>query len=156
MRLLDQIREEWQKLDIYERFEEIAYVILLIFIALMVVHSLIFFVVKLWREVLFDVKFGEAALLKDTFGGVLTIVLLLEFNRSILAALRARSGVVELRIVVEIAILAIARKLILFDYEKANLEMPLFLGALILALGALYWLLGHAEQARRSGGAPPG
>jgi uncharacterized membrane protein (DUF373 family) len=149
MQLLDQIQEQWRKLEPYERFEKSAYTVLIIFIALIVAHSLIFFVVRLSREIFSNIEFGESAVLKDTFGGVLTIVLLLEFNRSIFAAMRAGSGIVELRIVVEITIIVIARKLILFDYEKASLQTPLFLGALILALGALYWLIGHTERVRR-------
>jgi uncharacterized membrane protein (DUF373 family) len=120
----------------------------------MVAESSLALVIKLSREIFANIEFGEAIALKDAFGPILTVVILLEFNRSILAAMRAGSGIVELRIVVEIVIIVIARKLILFEYETGDLQRPLFLSGLILSLGALYWLIGHAEQVRRRGGAP--
>jgi uncharacterized membrane protein (DUF373 family) len=153
MRLSGRFFEEWRRLGLYEKFEQIAYGILILFIALMVVHSLIFLVFKLSQDVFVAISFGETTVLQDAFGAILTVVILLEFNRSIVAAMRGGSGLVELRIVVMIVIIVIARKLILFDYGAADLKNALFMGALVLVLGALYWLLGNAE--RRPTKAPP-
>ncbi len=148
--------EQWRRLGPYEKFEQAAYRILILFIALVVAHSLIFLVWKLLHDVFSAITFGEAVVLKDAFGAILTVVILLEFNRSILAAMRAGSGIIELRVVVMIAIIVIARKLILFDYSGAKPLSVLPLGAVILALGALYWLVGNAERANRKPEAPPG
>ncbi len=153
MRLPVRSLDNWRRLGPYEKFEQAVYGLLILFIALMVVHSLIFLALKLFEDILAAITFGEAALLKDAFGAILTVVILLEFNRSILAAMRGGAGLLELRIVVMIVIIVIARKLILFDYSAANLKNALFLGALILALGALYWLIGNAERQRSE--APP-
>ena len=153
MRLPVRSLDNWRRLGPYEKFEQAAYGLLILFIALMVIHSLIFLALKLFEDILAAIRFGEAALLKDAFGAILTVVILLEFNRSILAAMRGGAGLLELRIVVMIVIIVIARKLILFDYSAANLKNALFLGTLILALGALYWLIGNAERQRS--GAPP-
>lgn len=146
MRLPVRFFEDWRRFGPYEKFEQATYRILILFIALMIVHSLIFLVAKLFQDIFVGITFGEAALLRDTFGAILTVVILLEFNRSILAAIRGGTGLLELRIVVTIVIIVIARKLILFDYSGANLEKALYLGALILALGVLYWLISNAER----------
>ena len=57
----------------------------------------------------------------------------------------------QFRIIVLIAIIVIARKVILLDYNAATLETFLGLGGLALCLGGLYWLIGEGEQRRRSG-----
>jgi uncharacterized membrane protein (DUF373 family) len=90
-------------------------------------------------------KFLEAEVFKDTFGLILTILILLEFNHSIVSALR-RAGSIQVSIIVLITITVIARKLILLDYASATPETLLGLGGLALALGALYWLIAGVER----------
>jgi uncharacterized membrane protein (DUF373 family) len=96
--------------------------------------------------------------LKDTFGLILSILILIEFNRSIRSRLQRRSGVLQVRVIVLITIIVIARKLILLDdYAKTDLETLLGLGGLALSLGLLYWLLNHAaRRAPRRRGVGPG
>ena len=92
----------------------------------------------------------DAEVFKDTFGLILTVLILLEFNHSIISALRQRAGSIQVSIIVLIAITVIARKLILLDYASASTETLLGLGGLALALGALYWLIAGVERRRRS------
>jgi len=94
------------------------------------------------------VQFIEVAAFKDTFGPILTILILLEFNHSIVSALRRRAGSIQVSIIVLITITVIARKLILLDYASATPESLLALGGLALALGALYWLIAGVERRR--------
>jgi uncharacterized membrane protein (DUF373 family) len=83
-------------------------------------------------------------------GLILTILILLEFNHSIISALRQRAGSIQVSIIVLITITVIARKLILLDYASATPETLLGLGGLALSLGALYWLIAGVERRRRS------
>jgi len=73
-------------------------------------------------------------------------VILLEFNHSIYVALTQGSGVIQTRIVVLIAILVIARKLMLKDHETIDFQTLLGYGGLLLALGGLYWLISDGDR----------
>jgi uncharacterized membrane protein (DUF373 family) len=86
--------------------------------------------------------------MKETFGLMLTVLILVEFNHSIVLAMRRHSGVLQVRVVVLIAIIVIARKLILLDYATTSLQTLLGLGGLALSLGALYWLLNDVDRRR--------
>ena len=92
--------------------------------------------------------FIEQGALKDTFGLILSLLILIEFNHSIVLAMRRRSGILEVRVIILIAIIVIARKLILLDYANTTLELLLGLGGLALSLGVLYWLLTDIERRR--------
>jgi uncharacterized membrane protein (DUF373 family) len=83
----------------------------------------------------------EHELLQDVFGSILTILILLEFNHSIAVSLKQKTGIVQTRIVVLIAILVIVRKIILLDFKTASIEVLAGHAGVALALGALYWLI---------------
>ena len=103
----------------------------------------------LFDELTSGVHFIEAAALKDTFGMILSILIMIEFNHSIALGIRRRSGVIQVRVIVVIAIIVIVRKLILLDYATASQATLLALGGLALSLGGLYWVLGDADRRRR-------
>jgi uncharacterized membrane protein (DUF373 family) len=81
----------------------------------------------------------------------LSVIILVEFNHSIVLAIRQRSGAIQVRIVVLITIIVLARKLVLLDYASASMTL-LGLGGLALSLGGLYWLISNGEQRRRVSG----
>ena len=80
-------------------------------------------------------------LMQDVFGSLLTVLILLEFNHSIATSLGNQSGVLQARMVVLIAILVVARKIILLDFKTATLANFAGIAGMALALGVLYWLL---------------
>jgi uncharacterized membrane protein (DUF373 family) len=133
----------------YDQFERIISVILLITIAIIIVYATGLMMITLAEDFHAGLHFAEQGALKDTFGLILSLLILIEFNHSIALAIRRRSGIIEVRVVVLIAIIVIARKLILLDYANTTLEMLLGLGGLALSLGALYWLLADIERRRR-------
>jgi uncharacterized membrane protein (DUF373 family) len=133
----------------YDQFEMIVSAIVIFLISTVIVYSIILTVIKLTEDFLSGIAFMDAGLFKDTFGMILTILILLEFNHSIISALRQRAGAMQVSIIVLISITVIARKLILLDYASASLETLLGLGGLALALGALYWLITSVERRRR-------
>jgi uncharacterized membrane protein (DUF373 family) len=87
--------------------------------------------------------------LKDTFGLILTILILLEFNHSVYIALTEHSGAIQARILVLITILVVARKLMLMDFTTIEAQTLLGFGGLLLALGGLYWLISNGDRDRR-------
>jgi len=148
--LLDVFRKQAKGRTIYEWFEQIVLSILVLIICLVIVYSLIIVTIKIFEDLVSGVGFIETVALKDTFGLILTVIILVEFNHSIVLAIRQRSGAIQVRIVVLITIIVLARKLVLLDYAAASVETLLGLGGLALALGGLYWLISDGEQRRRS------
>jgi len=133
----------------YDQFERVISVILLITISIIILYATGLMMITLAGDFHAGLHFAEQGALKDTFGLILSLLILIEFNHSLVLAIRRRSGIIEVRVVILIAIIVIARKLILLDYANTTLEMLLGLGGLALSLGALYWLLTDVERRRR-------
>jgi uncharacterized membrane protein (DUF373 family) len=84
------------------------------------------------------------------FGTIFTVIIALEFKRSLLVLAERSDSVVQVRAVVLIALLAVVRKLIILDLSSTDAFHLLALAAAILALGAVYWLV--RDQGRRGFG----
>jgi uncharacterized membrane protein (DUF373 family) len=133
----------------YEHFETAISGILLVVISVIIVYSLVLVVITIVEDFRAGVYFAQNDAIKDTFGLILGLLILIEFNHSIALAMRRRSGVLQVRTIILLAIIVIARKLILLNYEKTGTNTLLGLGGLALSLGALYWLLTDVERRRR-------
>ncbi|HZD90855.1 MAG TPA: phosphate-starvation-inducible PsiE family protein [Pseudolabrys sp.] len=135
------LKREWKDLTSHERFEQVVSRIIMLFIAVLIVYSLIAVGIELVRDVAHSSDFVGGELLQDVFGSLLTVLILLEFNHSIATSLGNRSGILQTRVVVLIAILVVARKVILLDFKTATLESLAGVAGMALSLGVLYWLL---------------
>ena len=74
-----------------------------------------------------------------TFGAFLAVLIAIEIFMNI--TLYLRDDVVHVRLVIATALMAIARKVIIFDFEKLEPMYILATAAVVLALGLVYWLL---------------
>jgi uncharacterized membrane protein (DUF373 family) len=144
--LLDLFRKQANGRTPYEWFEQVILLILVFAIAIIIIYSLILSIITLIGDFSLGIKFMEAGALQDTFGHILTVIILVEFNHSIVLAIRQRSGAIQVQIIVLITIIVLARKLVLLDYATASVETMLGLGGLALSLGGLYWLISNGEQ----------
>ena len=135
------LKQEWNDLTSYQRFEQVVSRIVMAFIAVVIVYSVVLVAIELVIDFGLGRAFMEQELLQDVFGSILTILILLEFNHSIAVSLKQKTGIIQARIVVLIAILVIARKIILLDFKTASIEMLAGHAGVALALGALYWLI---------------
>jgi len=150
----------WKEMTYYERFEQIASRIVMVLISALIVYLLIFVAINLFDQFKQGVAFADVEALKDAFGSILTVLILIEFNHSIAFAISKRSGVLEARFIVLIAILVIARKVILLDFTTASFEQLIGISGIAIAFGLLYWLISlrspdlpPRREAERSGGA---
>ena len=84
------------------------------------------------------------------FGMIFTMIIALEFKKSLLVVAERRDSVIQVRTVVVIALLAICRKVIILDLAEADALHVLALAAAILALGTVYWLI-HDRDLRDDG-----
>jgi len=153
---LDTLKREWRNYTSYERFEQVISRIIMLFVAVVIVYSVILTGIELVIDFRLGMGFMEQELLQDIFGSILTILILLEFNHSIAQALARRTGVIQVRIVVLIAILVVTRKLILLDFKTATLEQLAGIGGIALALGALYWLIRASSEEPKATPRPQG
>jgi uncharacterized membrane protein (DUF373 family) len=135
------LKRQWGDLTAYERFEQIVSRFVMLLISVVIVYSLIIASINLFNQFTLDLAFADVTALKDVFGSILTILILIEFNHSIALALSKRSGVLQARYIVLITILVIARKVILLDFSTASFESLIGIGGLALAFGLLYWLI---------------
>jgi len=136
---------------VYDLFELLVSGVVLFLVSTVIIYTTVVASITVFEDFFSGMTMVDGEVLKDTFGLILTILILLEFNHSVVSALRQRAGAIQVSVIVLITITVIARKLILLDYESASLETMLGLGGLALALGALYWLLAGVEQRRQSG-----
>lgn len=135
-------RENWLTLDFYERFEQLTALVLSALIAALVV-------VALWdllREVMLLVVFGMLDPLDHTvfqviFGQIMTVLIALEFKHSILAVIAGRGSIVQVKTVLLVGVLALSRKFIILDPNEYPPGTLFALAAILLVLGATYWLL---------------
>ena len=135
------LKKDWKTLTSHERFEQVVSRVIMFFIEVVIVYSLVLVGIELVKDFISSPDFMGVEVLQDVFGSLLTVLILLEFNHSIATSLGNRSGILQARVVVLIAILVVARKIILLDFKTATLENFAGIAGMALALGALYWLL---------------
>lgn len=75
------------------------------------------------------------------FGRIMTLLISLEFLASILKVLKTHEVKILVQDVILITAMAIARKLIIYDYEHHEPMQTLVLGAILLSLGLFYFLI---------------
>jgi len=140
--------EKFKLLSLYQRFEHIIIVILTAMISVIVV-------VAVWNLSL-KIVFGlilpgsldpsDYAIFQGVFGMIFTVIIALEFKKSLLVMAERRDSVVQIRSVVMIALLAICRKVIILDLAETDAMHTLALAAAILALGVVYWLIRDSDH----------
>ncbi len=74
-----------------------------------------------------------------TFGGFLAVLIAIEIFTNI--TLYLKSEVVPVQLVIATALMAIARKVIIFDFSSMSPVFVFGTASVILALGLTYWLL---------------
>ena len=115
--------------------------IALVFIILVALVDLIIYLVR----DLFDDPIGfYNETIIEIFGLFLNILIALELLENITAYLRKH--IVQVELVIVTSLIAIARKIIIFDISKySNLDL-IALGLAILALSVSYWLIKKINQ----------
>ena len=86
--MLSRISKALTGRTLYGQFELIVSGIVLFLVSTVIVFTTILTTIELIQDFLMGMKFLDAEVFKDTFGLILTILILLEFNHSIVSALR--------------------------------------------------------------------
>jgi uncharacterized membrane protein (DUF373 family) len=136
----------WAVMTIYERFEQIVAAILSMVIAVVIVVAL----VQLIRIVYFLLITQSLSPLSHetfqlVFGMIMTLLIALEFKHSIIKVVVRQDSIIQVKTVVLIALIALARKFVILDVDASPAKIAALAGAL-LTLGIVYWLLRERDD----------
>jgi Predicted membrane protein len=148
-----QLRSDWTTLTFYQRFESVVALALTGVIALVIAVALF----RLAVQVATGLVLGaldplEQGIFQSVFGEVLTVLIALEFNHTLLFVVARQQSIIQTKVVLLIALLALARKVIVLDVAATDAGELLGLAALTLALGLVYWMM--RERDDRVAGVP--
>src|SRR3979409_2484710 len=140
--------EQFRLLSLYQRFEHVIVTILTALIAIIVVVAVWNLSVKILFGLVLSGRLdpSDYSIFQAVFGMIFTVIIALEFKKSLLVIAERRDNVVQIRSVVMIALLAICRKVITLDMRETDTSQVLALAAAILALGVVYWLIRDSDQ----------
>jgi uncharacterized membrane protein (DUF373 family) len=91
---------------------------------------------------------SDHIIFQAVFGAIFTVIIALEFKRSIIVSVESHDTVFHVRTVVLVALLALLRKFIILDLGKTGAEIIAALALATLALGGIYWIIRQQDEAR--------
>ena len=140
--------DRWKVLTFYQRFEQLvtlALSALLIVIVLAAMWNLFLRVmVGLVLEGALDPT--DHTVFQAVFGAIFTVMIALEFKRSIVVSVESHDTVFHVRTVVLVALLALLRKFIILDLDKSDAATIAALAFATLALGGIYWIIRRQDR----------
>ncbi len=132
----------WHLLSFYEKFEESVAIALTTIIAVIILAALVnlaYNVVVILMDGLINP--ADKSVFQAIFGMIMTLLIALEFKHSILKVVARRESIIQVKTVILIALMAVARKFIILDVDQTSAATIAALAAAILALGAAYWMV---------------
>lgn len=89
---------------------------------------------------------------QSVFGMIMTLLIAMEFKHSIVRVALRRDSIIQVKTVILIGLIALARKFVVLDPDTSPAKIAALAGA-TLALGTTYWLLRDRDDrvAERSG-----
>lgn len=141
-------RVYWHVMSIYERFEQVVALVLSLLITIIIVVALW----RLVREVFVYLILGaldplEYSLFTKLFGMIMTLLIAMEFKHSIVKVVLRREHIIQVKTVILIAQLALARKFIILDLQSYDALQVFALGFAVLVLSVANWLLRERDSA---------
>jgi uncharacterized membrane protein (DUF373 family) len=149
---LDAGRQRWRRLTVYLKFEHAVVLILTLLLSVIIVSAIWKLAIKILYSLVLSDTFDltDLAAFQSVFGMVFTVIIALEFKRTLVLVSERTESVVQVRAVILIALLAIVRKLIILDISPGDAPQLLALAVATLSLGGVYWLV--RDQERREQG----
>ena len=88
----------------------------------------------------------DPGVFQTVFGEILTLLIALEFNHTLQYVVKREQSIIQTKVVLLIALLAVARKFIVLDLRDVDAVQLLALAAITLALGLAYWLMRERDD----------
>jgi len=142
-----ELRAQWTLLSYYQRFEGLVALVLTLVIGLVILVALF----RLTFSVVTGLLLGvlnplDHGVFQSVFGEILTLLIALEFNHTLQYVVKREQSIIQTKVVLLIALLAVARKIVILDLNAADAGQLLALAAITLALGAAYWLMRERDD----------
>ena len=138
---LRSLKANWPMLSYYQRFESLVALALTAIVAVVILVALFRLIVTVASGLVFGVLDPlQPGVFQAVFGEVMTLLIALEFNHTLQYVVTREQSIIQTKIVLLIALLAIARKFIVLELHNTGPEHLVALAAVTLALGITYWL----------------
>jgi len=134
---------------IFHRFETVITIGLVILVSIMILAAFWGLVVETYRLVLhgrFDTLDHKA--FQSAFGMIMTLLIAIEFNHTIMHAHNEENRDVIVKTVVLVSILAVSRQFVVFELETISPLTLVALAVSLLSLGIVYRLMDRAPSSR--------
>ncbi|MFN4341628.1 MAG: phosphate-starvation-inducible PsiE family protein [Azonexus sp.] len=143
---LKSLSSQWKVMTFYERFEQVVALVLSAVIAVIIVISLMQLIRVVFTLLLIN-AFNplDHAVFQTVFGMMMTLLIAMEFKHSIIKVVMRHENIIQVKTVILIALLALARKFVILDPETSPAKIAALAGA-ALALGGIYWLLRERDD----------
>lgn len=131
-------RDQWAIMSFYERFEQVVALVLSAVIAVIIVVSLFQLIAIVFTLLVLD-AFNplDHKVFQSVFGMIMTLLIAMEFKHSIVRVALRRDSIIQVKTVILIGLIALARKFVILDPEASPAKIAALAGA-TLALGATY------------------
>lgn len=147
---LDEIRSQWRLMTVYERFEQVVAITLSGVMSMVVVISLIQLIRIVFTLLVMDALNPlDHKVFQLVFGATMTLLIAMEFKHSIVKVALRKESIIQVKTVILIAILALARKFIILEPDVAPAKVAALAGT-VLALGLLIGSCVNATTGRAS------
>ncbi len=136
----------WSVMTFYERFEHAVALVLTGLIAVIITVALWRLANEIFRVLVLDAFDPlDHAVFQSIFGMIMTLLIAMEFKHSILQVLERKAHIIQVKTVLLIALLALARKFIILDAKEMGASTLAALALSVVALGTVYWLIRERE-----------
>lgn len=144
---IQELKARWPLLNIYEKFEQVIAIVLMILIAVIVIAALVNLIIQMILLLARNQLNPLASVIFQTlFGEILTVLIALEFRHSLAKVIAGQSRIIQVKTVLLIALLAISRKFIILEPDASSAATIAALAAGIVALGIGYRLISERDS----------
>ena len=135
------LRDQLAIMSFYERFEQVVALVLSAVIAVIIMVSLFQLISIVFTLLVLD-AFNplDHKVFQSVFGMIMTLLIAMEFKHSIVRVALRRDSIIQVKTVILIGLIALARKFVVLDPDTSPAKIAALAGA-TLALGITYWLL---------------
>lgn len=139
--------KQWAIMSFYQRFESLialALTLIVMFVVLVAIYRLI---VGVTGDLILNAHNPlEYKVFQKVFGEIMTVLIALEFNHTLQYVVTRQQSIIQTKVIILIALLAVSRKFIILDIKETSYEMLIGLGVVTIALGIVYWLLREPQE----------
>ncbi|WP_425443774.1 phosphate-starvation-inducible PsiE family protein [Thermomonas hydrothermalis] len=133
-------------MTVYERFEQVVAITLSGVIAVVIVISLIQLIRLVFTLLVMDALNSlDHKVFQLVFGATMTLLIAMEFKHSIVKVALRKESIIQVKTIILIAILALARKFIILEPDVDPAKVAALAGT-VLALGLTYWLMRERDD----------